>query len=60
MTRPRKNGNEQRIAFSVFKYIRTRCTPVLTTFQVTFVSTSVSPGKGGVGGGGGEGGGSIV
>ena len=35
-------GNEQRVAFSIFECIRTRFTHVLTTFKVTFVSTTVS------------------
>ena len=38
------HGNEQRIAFSVFEYIRTLCFAlVMTTFRVAFVSTAVSP-----------------
>ena len=31
------------VAFSLFKYIRTHFTLVLTTFKVAFVSTTVSP-----------------
>ena len=37
------HGNEQKVALSIFEYIRTRFTLVLTTFKVAFVSTAVSP-----------------
>ena len=37
------HGNEQRIALSIFVYIRTRFTLVLTTFTVAFASTTVFP-----------------
>ena len=37
------HGNEQRVAFSTFEYIRTHFALALTTFKVTFVFTTMSP-----------------
>ena len=36
------HGNEQRVAFCVFEYIRTHFNLVLTTFKVAIVSNTVS------------------
>ena len=37
------HGNEQRVAFSMFEYIRTHFTLALTTFKVATVFTTMSP-----------------